>query len=208
MTNDNVAPPEKPALSRNVKVLLYILIGIAPYLFAWITLRQDFTRKVRVYSFAWLACFVIALMARTDDQQAGQVASNGMPANPVDSNGNCVVGAFGPRVAFNAAGQGTLKWEYPGYAPNLGEVVQALAEETYSVANACPVSKRLELVIEVDDLVDNYGAPVPAKTASVFVDLEEVRKYRSESRYVSDDIVKIGFALQIKNSRVGRFIKP
>lgn len=54
------ALPFMPKLERKVSILLGIGIFIMPYIFAWFTLRDGYSKSARFISFGWLLFLVFA----------------------------------------------------------------------------------------------------------------------------------------------------
>ena len=55
------APPSLPFMpkfERKVSILLDIGIFLMPYIFAWFTLREGYSKPVRFISFGWLLLLV------------------------------------------------------------------------------------------------------------------------------------------------------
>jgi hypothetical protein len=59
-----------------VEIWLGICIFIMPYIFAWFTLRKDFTNRARAYSFGWLTFFVLMVAIAPRESRQNSVVSN------------------------------------------------------------------------------------------------------------------------------------
>lgn len=61
-----------PREHRKVGKVLFWCIALAPYLFAWITLRDGYPQRVRVLSLGWLAIFGFGYTAAKLDQMSSR----------------------------------------------------------------------------------------------------------------------------------------
>lgn len=59
---------------RWVRAVLYFLILVAPYIFAWFTLAKQFSRSTRILSFAWMVVAILILAREPDDRSRMSVA--------------------------------------------------------------------------------------------------------------------------------------